>query len=317
MKNGGLTISCNSLFSPSALALLQQETAGHRLIVPDGSAEGTLAGADVALGQPAPEEVMDSPRLRWVHLTSAGYTSYDRADLRAALRERGALLTNSSHVFDEPCAQHALAMLLALARQLPQSLETQRADREWPTGRRRADSYLLNDQTVLLLGFGAIGRRLAELLAPLEMRVLAVRREPRGDEGIEIVREAELEDALGRADHVVNLLPENPSTLGYMDAARLARMKPGVRFYNIGRGATVDQGALVAALRSGRVGAAYLDVTAPEPLPPDHPLWTAPNCFLTPHTAGGHADEDERLVRHFLQNLAAFERGEPLIDRVI
>jgi phosphoglycerate dehydrogenase-like enzyme len=126
-----------------------------------------------------------------------------------------------------------------------------------------------------------------------------------------------LNDALGRADHVVNILPDNASTRGYFSAARLARMKPGARFYNIGRGTTVDQGALIAFLESGHLASACLDVTDPEPLPPDHPLWTAPNCFLTPHSAGGHANEDERLVRHFLSNLAAFERGEPLADRVI
>jgi phosphoglycerate dehydrogenase-like enzyme len=94
-------------------------------------------------------------------------------------------------------------------------------------------------------------------------------------------------------------------------------MAAGARVYNIGRGTTVDQDALLAALSSGRVASAYLDVTDPEPLPPDHPLWTAPNCFITPHSAGGHAGEDERLVRHFLRNLAAFEQGEPLADRVM
>ncbi|MFM9030804.1 MAG: NAD(P)-dependent oxidoreductase, partial [Opitutaceae bacterium] len=92
--------------------------------------------------------------------------------------------------------------------------------------------------------------------------------------------------------------------------------RPGTRFYNVGRGATVDENALLEALRSGRVGEAYLDVFQTEPLPPDHPFWATPNCFITPHTAGGRHDQNEAIVRHFLANLEAFTRGGPLTDRV-
>jgi phosphoglycerate dehydrogenase-like enzyme len=102
-----------------------------------------------------------------------------------------------------------------------------------------------------------------------------------------------------------------------MSADRLARMKPSAVFYNIGRGTTVDQTALLEALRAGKIAAARLDVTDPEPLPPDHPLWTAPNCQITPHTAGGHAEEFHRLVGHFLTNLGRYLKGEELRDRVI
>src|SRR6185369_12704858 len=109
----------------------------------------------------------------------------------------------------------------------------------------------------------------------------------------------------------------NASTLKLMDARRFGLMKPDAFFYNIGRGATVEQEALLEALQTGRLAAAYLDVTEPEPLPPEHPLWTAPNCYITPHTAGGHADEFERLVRHFLDNLERFQGHKSLRDRVI
>ena len=94
-------------------------------------------------------------------------------------------------------------------------------------------------------------------------------------------------------------------------------MKPGAAFYNVGRGTTVDQDALLAALQSGHLAAAWLDVTDPEPLPPAHPLWTTPNCYITPHSAGGHRTEPARLLQHFLGNLRLFERGETLNDRVI
>jgi phosphoglycerate dehydrogenase-like enzyme len=297
--------------------LLRRETAGHRLVL-SGEAPGGLAEADVAFGQPDPETIIASARLRWAHLTSAGYTRYDRDDLRDALRARGAALTNSSHVYDEPCAQHAAAMMLSFARQLPQALDMQRTDRGWRSGPLRARSFLLDrGQTVLLLGFGAIGQRLAQLLAPYGMRLIAVRRSPQGGEGVEIIGEAELDRVLPQADHVVNLLPESPSTVGYVSAERLAKMKPGAYFYNIGRGATVDQAALIASLEQEKLAAAYLDVTTPEPLPPDDPLWTAPNCFMTPHSAGGHIGEQRRLVEHFVTNLRAFEQGADLRDRVV
>lgn len=313
----GLTIWTNAGFSEAVRERLREGTAGHRLLQ-SSDAPGGLSEADIAFGQPDPEIVLSSARLRWVHLSSAGYTRYDRDDLRAALRGRGAALTNSSHVYDEPCAQHALAMMLALARQLPQALHIQHTDRGWPSGSLRGHSFLLNGQTALFLGFGAIGQRLAQLLAPFGMRLIAVRRSaPRGEEDIEIIGEAELARALPSADHVINLLPESSSTVGYVDASRFGQMKPGVHFYNIGRGATVDQEALIAALQSERVRAAYLDVTDPEPLPPDHPLWTTPNCFITPHSAGGHLGEQERLMDHFLANLRALERGDPLLDRVV
>jgi len=97
----------------------------------------------------------------------------------------------------------------------------------------------------------------------------------------------------------------------------LASLKPGAIVYNIGRGSTLDQTALLKELQGGRIGAAYLDVTEPEPLPPDHPLWATPNCFITPHTAGGHITEKLRHVNHFLDNLKRFELGQALRDRIL
>jgi phosphoglycerate dehydrogenase-like enzyme len=134
-----------------------------------------------------------------------------------------------------------------------------------------------------------------------------------------VISEEKLSTTIAQADHIINLLPENESTMNYVNTRRLGWCKPGARFYNLGRGVTVDQAALLEALESGRLGAAFLDVTTPEPLPPAHPLWRAPHCFITPHSAGGRHDQDEQLARHFLKNLAAFERGElaALADRVI
>lgn len=320
MTSQPLTIWTNTSFSPSAETLLDEGISPHRIVRSRGmstqEAENALRESDVAFGQPPAETVMSSPSLRWAHITSAGYMPYDRGDLKAALHERGAMFSNSSSVYDEPCAQHVLAMMLADARQLLPCLQAQRGARDWQSGDIRNSSYLLNKQRVLILGFGAIGRRLAQLLIPFDVQVQALRRHPSGDEGVDIIGEDGMESALREADHVINILPDSDSTRGFIDAHRLGLMKRGAKFYNIGRGATVEQQALLQSLESGALALAYLDVTDPEPLPFDHPLWTAPNCFITPHTAGGHAGEHERLVRHFLDNLRLFESGAPLHDRV-
>lgn len=323
-----LTIWTNHGFRAEALDLFKRgvAAAGHRLIhspkasasvLAAGATDPTMEGADIAYGQPDIADTMRLTRLRWVALSTAGYTRYDRDDFRAALTARGTPVTSASDVFADPCAQQMLDCMLALVRNLPVQLRNQDGPREWRYLEDRFTATVLTGQNVLLLGFGAIGKRLAELLAPFGCKVTAYRRTPRGDEGIQIVTDAGLPAALAAADHVVDLLPDSPATKLFMNAARFAAMKHSARFYNVGRGTTVDQDALIAALSSGQVGAAYLDVMEPEPLLPAHPLWHAPNCYLTCHIGGGRREQDEELARHFLENLRRFEKLEPLIDRII
>jgi phosphoglycerate dehydrogenase-like enzyme len=206
--------------------------------------------------------------------------------------------------------------MLALARQLPQALINQQTTRDWPYVDIRRHSHLLGGQTGLLLGFGSIARRLVELLQPFHMNLIATRRTPRGDEPIRVAPDSETDALLPQADHVINILPDNAGTTRFFTAERFASMKPTALFYNIGRGTTVDQQALIAALFNKQIAGAYLDVMDPEPLPPDHLLWRTPNCFITPHTGGGHHDEFEQIVKHFLRNLERFQRGDKLEDRV-
>jgi phosphoglycerate dehydrogenase-like enzyme len=321
-----LTIWCNGRFDDGATRLLHEGTQAHRLIVAArsqtsvlaaGDSDPTLAEADIAFGQPTADDCLRSPRLRWVEVSTAGYTRYDTEAFRENFRARGAIFTNASAVFAESCAQHVLAMMLALGRQLLPAYRDQLQDHSWHHTELRYRSRHLTGQTVLLLGFGAIGRRLAELLAPFRCTVYAVRRQTRSELGVRVVPVDDLTRVLPLADHVINILPENDATLNFVNARRLACLQPGARFYNAGRGTTVDQHALLHALQSGRLASAYLDVLEPEPLPPDHPLWTAPNCYITPHTGGGRHDQDEALVRHFLANLEAFMRGGAMTDRVI
>jgi phosphoglycerate dehydrogenase-like enzyme len=321
-----LTIWCNAKFNDAVTRLLTEGVQAHQLIFSSqasanvltaGGADPELAKADVAFGQPDAAECLRWPKLRWVEVTTAGYTRFDTPEFREAFRARGAMLTSASGVFADPCAQHVLAMMLALGRNLLPSHRDQITDHSWHYEQRRYDSRLLTGQTVVLLGFGAIGRRLVELLAPFGMKIYAVRRSVRSETGVHVIPEEKISAVLPLADHVVNILPDNAATRNYVNARRLACFKPGAKFYNVGRGTTVDQAALLEALNSGRLGAAYLDVFDPEPLPPGHPLWTAPRCYVTPHTAGGRADQDEAIVKHFLGNLAAFGRGGAMTDRVV
>jgi phosphoglycerate dehydrogenase-like enzyme len=321
-----LKIWTNAKFSEEATRMLEEGTRAHRLltsavatasVLVAGEPDPALLEADIAFGQPAPEDCLRNTRLKWVEVTSAGYTRYDTDLFLNTFRARSSAFTNACGVFADPCAQHLLAMLLAFGRQLLPSYRDQLTDQSWHYTERRYDSRLLTGQTVVLLGYGAIGRRLAELLAPFRMTVYALRRTARPETAVKIISEADLPAVLSEADHIVNILPAHPSTDGFVDAAFLARCRADARFYNVGRGSTVDQVALEAALRGGRIGAAYLDVMEPEPLPSGHTLWKAPNCFITPHTAGGRHDQDEALVQHFLDNLAAFEGNGVFRDRVV
>jgi len=323
-----LDIACTVAFPDEAARLLVAGAAPHALTLLAARVATNLAavapdpavlGAEVVFGQPHPDDLLAAPRLRWVHINSAGYARYDVPAVREALAARGAALTTSSAVYADPCAEHALAMMLAASRRLPECAENQLGPRGWPIGPVRARSALLRGRRVLLLGFGAIGRRLSELLAPFQVDLAIFRAHPRGDEPGRVVA-PHAPDALGEAfawaDHVVSTLPEGEATRGLVARALIDRMRPDAWFYSVGRGTTVDQPALLAALEARRLGGAYLDVTDPEPLPPDHPLWRAPGCSITPHSAGGRREEPLALVQHFLDNLRRFERGEPLVDRV-
>ncbi len=309
-----------------ALKILQAETVGHQLLFPKTPTASVLAKAtpdvqfalaDIAFGQPDLSSIANAPRLKWIHVSSSGYTRYDTAQFRALAAERKITFTNSAGVYQEACAVHVLSFMLAQARNLPAALSARVANATPVWNQLRATSSTLRGETVLILGYGSIGRRLVELLQPFGMNFLAYRRKARGDENIPIVTGNQLTDALHRADHVINILPESVETKNFFDATRLAQIKPAAVFYNIGRGATVDQNALAGALRSGHLKSAWLDVTDPEPLPDGHPLYLEPNCHITPHLAGGQPREAEALVRHFIGNFQRFVNHEPLLDRVM
>jgi phosphoglycerate dehydrogenase-like enzyme len=321
-----LTIFSDPLLGRAATAMLCSGTAGHTLLTPAKPASSVLAQADpdpaisraeIAFGQPHLESIRAAENLKWLQISSAGFTRYDTPEFRQYVKERGIVVTNSSEVYSQACAEHVFSFMLADARMLPQALASHapNGSAEW-TG-LRSGSRSLRGQSVVILGYGVIAKHLVKLLAPFEMHITAMRRQPRGDEGLPVVTARDLPAALASADHVIDILPDNAASRGFVNGELFAAMKPGAVFHNIGRGTTVDQDALVAALHSGKLSAAWLDVTEPEPLPADHPLRLANNCFITPHIAGGHHAEDETLVRHFLENLRRFLTNMPLVDRVM
>ena len=226
-------IYCNAHLTADAIAELKAGVGAHRLLISSqpsgnlgaGAVDPLLDQAEIAFGQPDAVQAMQLASLKWIQVTSAGYTRYDNAAFASAIRQRKGILTNSSSVFAEPCAEHALAFLLSAARQFGYL-----QPRQWPDRQMRTRSRLLVGQTALLVGYGAIAARLVELLAPLRMTLVGVRRTPRGNEAIPVRPMTELDALLPQADCVLCLLPSSSETRQFFNAARFASMKPGESF---------------------------------------------------------------------------------------
>jgi len=251
------------------------------------------------------------PALQWVHTTYAGVEMAARA-----IAGREVLLTHAGPGSSEMPVEHATAMLLAMARGLPEHFAAT-SRREWAVPPARK----LGGSTVLVLGLGGIGSGFARNAAALGCSVLGVRRRPDlgAPEGVdELVELVDLRDRLGDCDYVLLALPATDETRDLVDAEFLARMKPGAVLMNVGRGETVVEEALADALRAGHLGGACLDVTRNEPLPETSPLYTCPGLWLTHHTAYRSAPGTHEAASQaeFLANLARFVAGEPLLHHV-
>ena len=243
--------------------------------------------------------------LRWVHVAAAGVDTVLFDELVAS----DVLLTNARGVFDRPMAEFALASILARVKRLHEIRARQRAS-VW----RHQETEQLADRTALVVGTGPIGRATARLLGAVGMRVRGVGRTERtADPDFGTVLPVDrLVEHVAWADHVVVVAPLTAQTRGMIDAAVLAAMKPTAHLVNLGRGRLVEEDALVEALHAGRLAAASLDVFATEPLPPGHPLWTAPGVVVSPHLAGDAASQWDALALQFVDNALRFLDGEPL-----
>jgi phosphoglycerate dehydrogenase-like enzyme len=257
--------------------------------------------------------VRKAPQLKWLHVFNAGVDH----PIYTEMIERGVRVTTSSGSASVAIAQTAITGLLALARGFPHWLAAQRR-REWTPMRGEASPRDLTGQTAVILGLGKIGTEIARLARALGLTVIGVRRAPRkSDDPVdELHPPAALAGLAVRCDWLVIACPLTPETRGLVNAALIARLPGGARIINIARGEIVDEPALIAALRSGHLAGAYLDVFETEPLPPESPLWDLPNVIVTPHNAGATAGGDERVLEIFLDNLGRWHRGAPLVNEV-
>jgi phosphoglycerate dehydrogenase-like enzyme len=241
-------------------------------------------------------------RLKWLNSVYAGLDAFP-LDL---LRERGVTVTNGAGINAITIAEYVVMGMLTVAKGYREVVHAQ--DRhEWL--RDSPGTRELYGSKALLLGYGAIGQRIDAMLGGFEVEVTKVRRSP----GPGTLGPDEWRARLGEFDWVILAVPATPETDAMIGAAELAAMKPEAVLVNIARGAVIDQDALVAVLTEGRIHAAFLDVTTPEPLPADHPLWSLPNAHVTMHLSGrAQTRMFERAVERFLGNLSRYERGEPL-----
>ena len=250
------------------------------------------------------------PRLRWVQTLAAGPESVVAANFPDDV-----VLTSGSGLHDPTVAEHALTLVLTLLRQMPAAGQAQ-AEHRWATELGGVQPLHPSDAVtsligarVLIWGFGNIGQTLAPLLRQLGAEVRGVARTAGSRGGFPVVEEGDLEHELPHTDVLVMILPSTDDTRGALDERRLAALPAHAFVVNVGRGSTVDEDALVAALGAGEIAGAGLDVTAVEPLPDDSPLWDARHLVLTPHSAGGRPVGADSLIS---DNVAALLAGEPL-----
>lgn len=283
------------------------ERGGGRVVGPGQGAEGIVWASWSPAG--LLDLVAESPEVRWVQLPMAGVERWVEAGVFADPRARAVSWTCAKGTFAEPVAEHALALALAGLRQIPVRARAT----SW--GKHLGTS--LYDASVTILGAGGIAQELVKLLGPFRVEVTVVRRGEGPMEGAHrTLPSAELHSALPSALVVFIALALLPETVHVISGPELSLMRRDAWLVNVGRGRHVDTGALVRALSVGEVGGAALDVTEPEPLPDGHPLWTLPNCLITPHTANTDAMAQPLLARRIADNVSRLASGRPLVGTV-
>ncbi len=266
-------------------------------------AEGLLSDGSLAIDDAF---LARAPKLRLIALSSVGY---DKVDVEACNR-RGIPFSNAHGALTDTVADLIFALVLASMRKLTVALDFARSG-EWMRGAAPFGNDLA-EKTLGIAGFGEIGAALARRAQASRMKVVYHNRKPRQDDAALGVRYLDFDELLATSDCVVALVPLSPQTRKMFGAAQFAKMKPAAHFVNAGRGALTDTEALLEALRSGKIAGAALDVTDPEPLPPEHPLYGAPNITIYPHIGSATPETRERMQMLAARNLVAGLRGEPM-----
>jgi phosphoglycerate dehydrogenase-like enzyme len=302
-------------FIPGIVEALQSAAPGVEFVVAkQDEITKQAAHVDAVIGFCTPELLAAGKSIRWIQLVTAGVESCVSIP---AVRERDILVTNMQRIGGPIIAEHAIGMVLAFTRGIDlYVLAKERGEwgRVTPPGRMT----VADGKTMLVVGLGGIGSEVAKRAHALGMKVIATRAS--GRTGPEFVSYVGLPDELpklaGEADFVVNTAPLTPQTIGIFDAAFFAKMKPSAYFINVARGRSVVTPALVDALNGKKIAGAGLDVTDPEPLPPDHPLWKAPNLIITPHVANDSDLGYDAQLKVVQENLRRYLAGEHMLSVV-
>lgn len=267
-----------------------------------------LAGAEVILGNPEPQMLRHAQKLRWLQLRSAGTNGY----CEPGVLPQGVALTNATGAYGLAISEHMIGQLFMLKKKLHLYYQNQ-LEHRWAS---HGEVTAIEGSTLLCLGLGDIGGRFARKMKGLGCHVIGVKRRTgeRPDYVDELYTVDRLDEQLPRADILAMSLPGTDETTHILDARRLALMKPSAVVLNVGRGSAIDPEALLAALQNGVIAGAAVDVTEPEPLPADSPLWAQPNLLITPHISGGYSlpATREEIIAICARNLAAFVAGRPL-----
>ena len=292
-----------------------REIAGDGLVYADDAAAvvreladaHALVYSDLAYTAQVAEAVKSAPNLRFIQLLTAGYDNIRRLGARPDIK-----VANAGAAFALPVATHAIALLFALQRRLPDAIAN-RPGHAWER-RFTTQASIPAGGVIAIIGFGPIGREIARLLKPFGPRIIAVTRSGAADPlADECVRVADLHSVLARADAIILALPLDEASRHLIGAKEFALCKKTALLVNIARGGVTDQLALRAALDAGQIAGAGVDVTEPEPLPADHPHWDAPNLILTPHYAGACGPvAGERMADVAGANVQRFIKGEKL-----
>ncbi|HSD74640.1 MAG TPA: D-2-hydroxyacid dehydrogenase [Steroidobacteraceae bacterium] len=303
--------------APHDVEWLREVAPGVELIIADDFPAAIAAAprAEALIGFCTADILAKGPKIRWIQLMSAGA---ERCVSIPAVPERGILVTNMQRVGGPVMAEHVMALTLALARGLQRYVREQSAGRWNPDAVGDEGSLALQGKTMMIAGLGGIGTEVARRAHAFDMRIVATRasNRPAPEFVSHVGPPEELIALLREADVVVNALPLTHETTGVFDARAFAAMKPKALFINVGRGGTVVTAELARALSEKRLGGAGLDVTDPEPLPADHPLWRMPNVIITPHVS---TDSDFGSGRHWQiarENLRRYVAGEPMLSVV-
>ncbi|MFC1688317.1 D-2-hydroxyacid dehydrogenase [Pseudomonadota bacterium] len=303
---------------PERLAGFQAVAPGVEIVLVSNPEEAAAQAQDaqVLIGFCNQEILAAAPQLHWVQVYSSGV---DRCVINPGMQTGNKLLTNGQRIASPALAEHAIAMMMTLARGLD-VYHSNQLNNSWDRNPNLgAGEFMeLAGRTVLVVGLGGIGTQVAMRAHGLGMRVIATRGSRR--EGPDYVEYVGLSDELielaGQADVVVNTVPLTDRTRGIFNAVFFAAMKPTAYFISVGRGASTVTDDLVAALNEGEIAGAGLDVTDPEPLPADHVLWQTPRVIITPHTAGRSDKSRDRLYLLVQENLRRYVAGEPMLSVV-